>query len=283
MICHTYVDEHLFCPFISAPVLQSQDTLIWGSQELMSRHRDLLDKIFSETPNNLNVICMKGFQYGKYIAIAIIIPTRVRELASGRYGLNISIGVLVDKSVFTHYVSPISWYLNDLINELNSSFDINLLEGGADRLVELLQNSENHPDIEHKISYVEKKLMQRISILPSKVPTKIPFNLEAAFNFFKRLTLEIVNFSGRKLWRKGCKISRLPEIIACNSRLNVRYLFSTLCFTEFDEYYRNDTEVNKANHQIIYLYSDALPHDLDRFSDTFLQKYEGISFLYFYA
>src|ERR1044071_596882 len=124
--------EHPILPFLIAPVLDQQDTLIIGPRNAAAEHDRFLSECFSRMPVSLELVYLRVFIYQSRVAIILVLPTRVEEESSKRSGLVLTLGALIEKRLFKEYESPSSRYFERFVNLINSFLDVDLFGTGAD-------------------------------------------------------------------------------------------------------------------------------------------------------
>jgi hypothetical protein len=226
----TYYQDHgnPVSPFLIAPVLEQQDTLIFGPGDVASEHDRFLNECFRRMPLSLRgFLYLRVFTYKSRIAIIMVLPTSVEEQSSKRTGLVLTLGALVEKRVFKEHHWPSSSYFDRFIYFINSFFDVDLLRNGADEIVSQINNESYHSELTSKFSLVlEQLLISGARLRPRKIwqrvlPTKA----------WVRKVLEPPRHLPTRQQPRD-----LPKVILCN-RLDPKAI-TQLFLREIDRYLR---------------------------------------------
>jgi hypothetical protein len=157
-----YYEDHgnSVSPFLIAPVLEQQDTLIIGPRNVASEHDRFLNECFRKMPRSLGgFLYLRVFTYKSRVAIILVLPTCVEEESSKRTGLALTLGALVDKRVFKDHHKPSSYYFHRFVHLVNSFLKVDLFANGADEIVRQINNESRHSELRFKFSLVLDSLL----------------------------------------------------------------------------------------------------------------------------
>ena len=271
-------DGHPVAPFLIAPVLEQQDTLIVGPRNVASQHDRFLSESFRRMPLSLRgSLYLRVFTYQARIAIILVLPTGVEEESSQRTGLVLTMGALVEKRVFKEYYLPISHYFRRFIHSVNSHFDVDLFGNGADEIVSQINNERFHAVLRSRFLLIlNDLLMFSARLRPRKLWQKL-LPKKAWIRGISKLPQRMFT----EQHPKG-----LPKVILCNhlDPASTTQLF----FWEIDRYLhsfhiRNIDVANQGSSggKSIDFISLELPQ-LEGVSDLALAKFNRRKFLKLY-
>ncbi len=259
-IAHYYYSDKPFQPFISAPVLRQQDSLLLAPQNITKTHNAFLDKIFVHFPDALLTgISYRSFSYDEFIAVAMIFPSDIQENETGRYGLSLTLGVLIKRNIFEQLKGIAGWYFDNLFQFFDQTFQTDLLgEQGANLFIQKLQNSENSQFFKENLREFEKRLA---SFSPE-------FNVSSRYRF-QFVKSFFRNFNGQ-FKRNQNQRKMLPRYVICSVNIDSRQLLTKFYLSELENFSHMSMVHNlDENHLDFYTDRTVISFELDQLPSDF--------------
>lgn len=256
--------NELRMPFIVAPYFKSQDSLIIYPESLKKDEQDFIANISEGINSNQltgQYICVfeDVVTSSKKIVVTLVIPTNVAEEGSGRYGLNLTLGLLINPVAFARYDSPISNFFELFIKKLNRLFEIDILDGGADDLIQKINNKD--PE---NIEAVRKKFEDIVEHLTLALPSRETWFHKIYHILNNLLSLkQLINFKNqneiRILYNHSNSISYVSAaMVTIDNYLSQNCLFWSRISSHVDN---NDSISKTRRRKTIYL--QKLPPEID--------------------
>jgi hypothetical protein len=148
-----------FLPFIIAPIDIHQNVLLCAPQEIAKEQSSFIAIASKSSNDEQNSIQFRVFSYKRYVATTVTFPTSLCEQSSGRSGLDLIIGALIERAAFSRYERPINSYLPQFIHQIETIWFLRLFEGDASRLINEL-NDEMQNDVQVKMSQVYRLMLE---------------------------------------------------------------------------------------------------------------------------
>lgn len=194
--------------FILSQVGEKQNELVFSSAPIDKQ--ELSDYIYKVSGNLLDKNSFyRCFRMQRKIVMAHYWRTTYREIKSGRHGLFVIIGFIVDEALLPSYDFVIG-YCSQFLHELQGHFGICLSSPNSDLLFSQLQMDSN--DIVEKFQLrfqnaaipVPKLYYRKIWRIKSAIPRHIPYAIYCLDSVEDLMHWEIFFFEALHYIRQGC-------------------------------------------------------------------------------
>jgi hypothetical protein len=166
-------------PFVVAPILQHQDSLIIAPKNITGNHDEFVNRIYERTPDaKLGYVYLRAFHFNaNYVVVMITFPSSVKEYQTNRTGLVFTIGAMIEKTMFRDYDKPSSTFFNLFFSLFPAIFDIDLFRDGANKLLNLLNNPKSSTIQNNEFSKLLDVLLNDTLLLRKASRFRFAFNI----------------------------------------------------------------------------------------------------------
>ena len=129
-------EKDYILPYIIAPLTGIQDTIIMGPNFITQ------DKFIREINAEIYGIGARVVNYEDFFNTYMTFSTDCEEIGSERKGLNLTIGVLIHKSIFAKQFHICKFCMQLFIDKFNKIFNMDLYKHGAKEFIHTITRDE---------------------------------------------------------------------------------------------------------------------------------------------
>jgi len=163
----------LISPYVVAFTPLRQTQIILGKDKVIANESNFIKSLSLDKGEEIS-----SFPYARvylydsdYLNIYITLPTNVKERDSGRYGLDLTLGALIHRSVFDRF-TPCFYFMRYFCMKFGRVFNVNLYKDGASIFTENLNEDENRNEMIYKMIEMKEDLQASLFQIPKVEPPK---------------------------------------------------------------------------------------------------------------